>query len=121
MRSLSPVADPTLGVRFVLAFAFAQSVHYAVWLRVLPEDDRPRPGMRSFASSWKALTADMGLAPLAIAGAVIMALLAWALRDPAAARDGYLRLAISHGHLELAVIALLLVEGVRPRDAAKST
>jgi hypothetical protein len=118
VRSLSPVADPTLGVRFVLAFAFAQSVHYAVWLRVLPEDDRARPGMRSFASSWNPLLADMGTVPVALAGAVLVGLLAWALSDPAAARDGYLRLAISHGHLELAVIALLLVEGVRPRDAA---
>jgi hypothetical protein len=118
VRSLSPVSDPTLGVRFVLAFAFAQSVHYAVWLRVLPEDDRARPGMRSFASSWNALLADMGIVPVALAGAVLVGLHAWALSDPAAARDGYLRLAISHGHLELAVIALLLVEGVRPRDAA---
>lgn len=118
VRSLSPVIDPALGVRFVVAFAFAQSVHYAVWLRVLPEDDRVRPGMRSFASSWRALLADMGIVPVALAGAVLLGLLGWALSNPAAARDGYLRLAISHGHLELAVIALLLVEGVRPRDAA---
>jgi predicted small integral membrane protein len=73
--------------------------------------------MRSFASSWHALVSDVGIVLPAIAAAVVAGLLVWALRDPGAARDGYLRLAIAHGHLELAVIALLLVEGVRPRNA----
>jgi hypothetical protein len=34
----------------------------------------------------------------------------WALHDLIAARTGYLRLAISHGYLELAVATLFLLE-----------
>ncbi len=110
MRSLSPVADPALSLRFVLFFAFAQSVHYAVWLRAVPEEARPRAGIRSFASTARALRADVG--PWILAAFVLgfVAIAAWALRDLVAARTGYLRLAISHGYLEIAVAALFVLE-----------
>ena len=32
-----------MALRWVLAFAFGQSVHYAMWLRLVPEEDRARP------------------------------------------------------------------------------
>ncbi len=111
MRSaLSPLRDATWSGRFVLFFAFAQSVHYVIWLRLVPEEDRPRRGLRSFAASWRALVDDMGWAvPLLFVLATI-ALAAWGVLDPRAARLLYLRLAIFHGPLEVAVAALFFIE-----------
>ncbi|MBX3220749.1 MAG: hypothetical protein KF795_09535 [Labilithrix sp.] len=109
--ALAPLGDPVMAVRAVLAFAFAQSVHYAVWVRLVPEDDRPRPGLRSFASSLRALVADLGRPVVAATGVVGVGLAAWACFELAAARDGYLRLAVFHGPLELGAATLLLLEG----------
>jgi hypothetical protein len=111
---LSPTSDPIWALRLVLFFAFAQSVHYAVWLRLIPEDDRPRPGLRSFTSSVRAIIADVG-APLFVFLAIAAAVLAaWSLSDVRAARDGYLRVAGFHAYLELAVALLFFVEGRFP-------
>ncbi len=96
-RVLSPVSDPSHAVwaaRAVLFFAFSQSVHYAIWLRLVPEEDRPRPGLRSFAASARALVDDTGwLVPL-VAVVVAAGLVGWGLMDPHAARLAYLRVAI---------------------------
>jgi hypothetical protein len=110
IRALSPVRDATWGGRLVLFFAFSQSVHYAIWLRLVPEEDRPRAGIRSFAASVRALVDDMGwLLPLAACAAAV-GLVAWGLFDPRAARLAYLRVALFHGPLEIAVAALLFIE-----------
>jgi hypothetical protein len=110
VRALSPLQDPRWGLRLVLLFAFAQSVHYAVWLRMVPDDDRPRPGVRSFASSLRALSSDVGWSVVAVAALATAGLLAWSLHDPHAARLVYLRVALFHGPLEIAVVALLFIE-----------
>lgn len=123
VATLAPLADPVLAVRAALAFAFAQSVHYAVWVRLVPEEDRPRPGLRSFSSSLRALVADLGGPIVTVAALVTVGLAAWACVALAAARDGYLRLAIFHGPLELGAATLLLLERGRlrplPSDPAK--
>lgn len=122
--TLSPVADPTWSLRLVLFFAFAQSIHYAVWLRLVPEDDRPRAGIRSYTRSVRALVSDIGWPLFAIAALASAAFVAWGLLDAAAARDGYLRLALFHGPLELAVVVLLFLEGrahITRRTAGSAT
>ncbi|HUB07483.1 MAG TPA: hypothetical protein VMB50_10805 [Myxococcales bacterium] len=111
--AIAPFADPALAWKCVLFFAFAQAVHYGVWLRLVPEDDRPRPAPRPFAASWRALRAELGPVLLLACGAVAVGLAVWGAFDLAAARDGYLRLAFFHGHLELAAAALLWAEGRR--------
>ncbi len=118
-RSLSPFTDPELSVRFVLFFAFAQSVHYGVWLRAVPDEARQRAGVRSFASTARALRADVGSWILAAFALAFVGIAAWAARDLVAARTGYLRLAISHGYLEIAVGTLFLLE--RTRTTSPST
>jgi hypothetical protein len=87
------------------AFAFAQAVHYAVWLRLIPEDDRARPAPRGFKASWAALRADVGPWPLAAVALVALALAGWALFSADGARDAYFALATFHGYLELGVVA----------------
>jgi hypothetical protein len=104
-------SHPRFALRLTLVFAFAQSMHYAVWLRLLPEDDRGRAGVRSFVSSYRALREDLGGVALAVSALLAFALVPWSLRSVAQARDGYLSVAVFHGYLELAVGALFLLEG----------
>jgi hypothetical protein len=108
---LAPGFSDALGARLVLLFAFAQSVHYAVWLRLVPDEARQRPTTRTFAATLRALRADFGGPGLLLCALVALGIAGWAAFDLAAANDGYLRLAVFHGHLELMALALLFAEG----------
>lgn len=106
------------GLRLVLIYAFAQSVHYGVWLRLVPEEDRERPAPRSFTSSYRALVRDVGRPLLLLALISIVALVGWAFADLVAARSGYLRVAIFHGPLELVAAAFFFIEKTSPASAS---
>ena len=116
LAELAPRSAGVWGPRLVLLFAFAQSVHYAVWLRLVPEDDRPRPAPRPFASSVRALAADVGGVGLAITAALALGLAVWAAFSLREARVGFLRFSAFHGYLELGAIALAFVERRRPGE-----
>ena len=109
------VAEPW-ALRLVLLFAFAQSVHYGVWLRLIPEDDRPQATPRTFQASARALRADLGLPVLAGAVLVALGIALWAVLDLAAARENYLRMALFHGYLELVAATCSLLSGLRGAD-----
>lgn len=110
--AMAPVQGGALALRLLGLFVFAQGVHYAVWLRLVPEVGRERPGLRSFASSLRALRADLGLVVLAAAAFAGVALVVVAAGvSVATARVAYLHLAAFHGPLELAALVLLLAEG----------
>jgi hypothetical protein len=108
--SFAPGAPTSMALRIVLLSTFGQSLHYAIWLRLIPEDDRPQPTPRPFASSWRALLADIG--PFWLAAGVLgtLGFLGWALYDVPAARAAYLRSTASHTYLELAILAIRLVK-----------
>jgi len=109
--SSSPVLEGPLVARFFLLYAFGQSAHYLVWLRLMPEDDRPSPTPRSFTQSLRALKADVGglILWLALLGALaLFGLALW--RGIGEARDRYIDLAFFHGYLELVAAALLWAE-----------
>jgi hypothetical protein len=109
MHSLAPGLDGPLGLRVVLLFCFAQSVHYVIWLRLVPEDDRERPTPRSFHASWRALVGELGLVIPCVAIVLALALAGWAVVDLMAARLGYLRAAEFHVFLELALLGQLVI------------
>lgn len=111
---LAPYLSAELGTRIVLLFAFAQAVHYGVWLRLLPDVARERDTPRSFSSSLAALRGQLGPTLLGLSLLVFFGLLLYALIDLAEARDRYFRIAMFHGHLELCVLALVWVEGLPP-------
>lgn len=115
---LAPGFEAPWGARLVLLFGFTQSVHYAIWIRLVPEEDRARETPRTFRASLRAWVEDSGW--LVIASSVFAALLVigWASLDLGGARDGYLRGVLFHGYLELAVIALLISEGRSLRSAS---
>ncbi|MDP2315232.1 MAG: hypothetical protein Q8P41_20205 [Pseudomonadota bacterium] len=109
------IADPWAG-RILRLFVYFQALHYAVWLRLVPEEDRPREAARTWRRDWRELVGDIGrgLAVATVAGTV--GLLAWGWFDATAARDAYLQIALFHGFLEFAVAAWWLLAGTRPVD-----
>ena len=114
---LTPGLSPVWGLRLLLLYAYAQAVHYSVWLRLIPEEDRDRLTPRTFRASLQALRADLGAPLLVLATAVGSALALWALRDLMAARIGYFRLALFHGYLELCALAMWWAAGHSPQPS----
>jgi hypothetical protein len=117
-RTLSFDDRPDQALRWVLFFAFAQSVHYVIWLRLIPDEDRRLPSPRSYAQSARALESDVGPVGLWLALALIVVLGAVALLRLALARDVYLGIAYAHGHVELLAAALFAAEGMPSRRVA---
>lgn len=104
------VDDPRIALRLVLLYAFGQSVHYVMWLRLVPEADRTSPRPRSFRQSVRALRNEIGLPLLVVFGLTALVFVVWAGVDLAQARIRYLEVAFFHGWLEIVALALFLVE-----------
>jgi len=119
LGQLAPGLDEPWALRLVLLFAFAQAVHYGVWLRLIPEEDRPQATPRTFRASFRALEKDFGTILLGGSVVLMLGLAIWATMDLIEARASYLRMALFHGYLELAVAALLFVEGRRGFEATR--
>lgn len=109
--TLAPGMSPEWGLRLVLVYAFAQALHYTVWLRMVPQSQthQPRRAPSTLARAWRELRLDIGKVGLLIA--VILAVLVpvAGLFDGPGTRATYLTVVLFHGWLELAVIAHLLV------------
>jgi hypothetical protein len=109
--TLAPGLGATAALRVVLLFAFAQAVHYAVWLSLLPTALAPAPSLRT----------DLGT-PALTAALLLAALLPLAgIFAPARTREIYLSLVLFHGWLELALIARLMVRAPRASRADSPT
>jgi len=106
--------DSTWALRGIMFFAFAQSVHYALWLRVIPEEARAQRAPRPFRASLYALTTDVGLPLTVLFVGLTIYVAARGLLAPELTRDDYLRFAYVHGPLELCAGVVLALEGRRP-------
>ena len=106
---------PITCARVGLSFVFLQSVHYAIWLRLIPEQTRTRAGMRGFGSSLRALQHDFTAWGVLALVTLAAGLIAYGLHDASEARMSYLRVAGFHAYLELAFVARWLV---RPRGSS---
>src|SRR5690606_13062501 len=100
-----------LALRLTTLFVFMQGVHYVLWLRVIPDEARERPGLRSFASSLRALERDVGKGVLVVFALGALAVAARATTSLEAARLLYLRGASFHAWLEIAFALVLVAEG----------
>jgi hypothetical protein len=108
---LAPGLPDTLAVGLTSSWIFLQSVHYLVWLVLVPTDERRGSGATSFRTSLRELVQDLG-APGAALGAVTWALvMGFGAAAPLSARNAYLALASFHVWLELAVLAFRAVQG----------
>jgi hypothetical protein len=112
---LAPSILPSLALPLVVMHAFTDSVHYAFWLGVVPEEELRGEGTLTFRMTARGLALDFGalaLGALAIAFAVILVL---AFTHGAFARDAYFVVAGFHGYVEGAVLVWVLVGGVPDR------
>ncbi len=110
LARLAPGVDIELGLRLVLLFAFTQSIHYAIWVHLLPDEDRTRRTPPTFRRSFLDLCRDLGGPVMIGAGILALFFAAWAIVDLRDANSGYFRFARFHGHLELAAVTLLVLE-----------
>jgi hypothetical protein len=100
--------DSTVGVRFLVVFAFLQTMHYVVWVWFLP---RYAPdATEAFERRVPALTGRRVWA-LGIAGTAVLAVLF--VLDYAGGRSVYAALATYHAYLEFPVLLALLLAPVR--------
>jgi hypothetical protein len=110
--------DPLVAQRAFTLFAFVQSLHYAVWIRLVPELDRPSPVPWSFRRALAALRDDLGrLTPVAIAACVLGGLALAAGGSPA--RDVYFVLVYFHIGLDAAGLARALAQRAPARAPAE--
>lgn len=116
-ETLSLSQSSSVSQRLVMFFAFSQSVHYAIWLRLIPDEDRTRHTPRTFAATVSALQRDVGATALRGCVLVGIALVALACFSISQARDAYLGIAYAHGHLELLAAAFLASDGWRRSSA----
>ncbi len=96
-ETLAPGLSVKVGERVVLAFAFAQLMHYSVWMFLLPACAWGEGGSRTI----KEWSGKLGR------GGVLVALLALPLLglfDPTGARSTYLSFVLFHGWLEIALV-----------------
>ncbi len=103
--------DPAWGMRLVLLFCFSQSLHYALWLHLLPDEDRDRPTPLTFRATVEGLRCDLGDVGLAVAALLSVGVTLWALVDLVDANEGYFRMAQFHAHLEVMALAPPPLEG----------
>jgi hypothetical protein len=116
--SLAPGLGARWGRRLLVLYAFGQSLHYAVWLRLVPDDDRARPTPRTFRASFAAVRADLGARVLVVAALLAGVYLALTFADGAYAWTMYLRVSAIHGYLEVVALALSLVLATSPATTA---
>ncbi len=116
---LAPGLAPMLGMRLVLLFCFMQSVHYAMWMQMIPDEARPRATVMTFRASVRDLELDAGRGVLWGFAAVGLGFIAWACVDVMAAGRGYFWMARFHGTLEVMAAVVLILE--RPRRGGRAT
>lgn len=108
---LAPGLPDRWALGLTAAFAFLQSVHYAIWLVAIPQDDARVEGPATFRMTWRGLTRDLGSRAL-WAGVMLTGLvLVGALVALARTRVLVLSLATFHAWMELALLAFFVARG----------
>ncbi len=109
-ESLAPGVSDAWATRLVVLFVFGQSVHYAIWLRLVPEVARPSETPRSFRQTLRALVRELGVTLVVVAVLATAAFVLWGALDASTARTGYVRIASFHGYGEIILGALFATE-----------
>jgi len=111
VQVLAPDLNPTLGFRLVLIFAFAQAVHYSMWLWLIPSSPDIRPSATPLTpterlTGWRK---DFGWPAFAVGIIAVVALPLSGWFEPMLMRSSYLSLVLFHGWLEIAILAHFLM------------
>jgi len=111
-HALAPGLPANLALKLVLIFAFAQSVHYIVWLRLIPGSKtfEPRESPTTFRRDMRSLLVDFGPTGLGIAIGLTLLVPLLGFLNPSGTREMYLSVVFFHGWLEIAMAAHWLVK-----------
>lgn len=115
---LAPGLPDRFAVGLASCWIFMQSVHYLVWLVLVPADARIGSGTVSFRRTFRDLVTDFGGRGVASIVGASLVVAGFGVAAPLATRNTYLALASFHVWLELAVLAFCLFGGV---DAFRRT
>src|SRR5262249_39265661 len=110
-RWLAPSLPPRLAAGVAASYVFLQSIHYAVWLGWIPQEDVRAEGTLTFRMSARSLASDFGPIGLALVTLAMLAVIVGALANARRARDLYVSLAMFHAYLELAMIGYFAMRG----------
>jgi hypothetical protein len=102
---IAPGLSTEGALALTLLFAFLQSVHYAVWLVAIPQDDARAAASPNYRMKVRALRKDFGVVGLALVLGSMLLMAAASPWSPLYARSLYLSLATFHFWLELATLA----------------
>jgi hypothetical protein len=102
-----------LALGVVAAFAFLQSLHYAVWLHAIPQEVTRGEGTLSFRMSFRALRSDLGLAGGALSTLLVVTVPVCGVLAPLRTQAVYLSLASFHAYLELGALSLCWLARLR--------
>ena len=102
--ALAPGLAPGAGDQVVMSFAFAQLVHYSIWVFLLPACASANPAPVGAPQIPPRAFEGFDFRGLAIGGIALIGLPALALLDATGARSAYLSLVLFHGWLEVALI-----------------
>jgi hypothetical protein len=96
--------------RFLLFFCFTQAAHYAIWLRLIPEEARERPTPRSWRLSWQVFKREAGptVARLMVIGSIAVPMVALA-GGVVRTRALYVTASEFHATVEAILIAVVFV------------
>jgi len=109
-------ASHALLQRSLALYAFGQSLHYMVWLRLMPEVDRRAPTPSSFRRAFQSLKQDFGPWTLPVLSLCVVSC-ATMLLGGQSAREAYFALAYFHIGLEGAGLTRAILRRERGMDA----
>jgi hypothetical protein len=112
-------ADRAIGV--TCAYVFLQSVHYVMWLVVIPQRSQRGEGTLTFAMSARSLLKDFGILGVLVIAVLALGVVGFALFDVQRAQRTYLSLGMFHAYLEISMLAYLWVRQHGRRGAAAET
>lgn len=121
--TLAPgIQSTTLALGLIASFAFLQSLHYAVWLHAVPQEETRGNATLSFRMSARQLRRELGSWGLGAAAALTVAVPVLACcGSVVGAKDLYLSLSAFHAYLELAAGAVFFVSCSGPRASTATT
>jgi hypothetical protein len=105
----TPDVAAHVAVGLTLSYIFLQSIHYAVWMGWIPQEQLPGQSTMSWRASLRSLANDLGERGFWIVVALVALVLGGSLVDLHGTRKLYLSLAVFHGYLELAMLCYLVV------------
>lgn len=117
---LAPGVPDRWALGLTTAFAFLQSVHYAIWLMAIPQEDARGDGTPTFRMAWRGLRRELGTGGLSIAAGLTLVVLLGGVLALARTRVLVLSLGTFHAWGELALLAFFIARDGWPVSARRA-